>query len=185
MRSIRLILLALAAMPAMAVAGVASQTPADFSGRWVAVEPQTIAGHELVITQDAATLRLEQMRLRSGETYDEFGRRQGPEKGERESTSYRLDGQSSVTNLDGRSVRSSLRREKGRIGCAMCISLQALLSSAASRWTTAGGWCSSIGCLCLAATRRRPLRQFWTSGESCSSVAEGADGERWDDRDPQ
>jgi hypothetical protein len=115
MRSIRLILLALAAMPAIAVAGVASQTPADFSGRWVAVEPQTIAGHELVITQDAATLRLEQMRLRSGETYDEFGRRQGPEKGERESTSYRLDGQSSVTNLDGRSVRSSLRREKGRI----------------------------------------------------------------------
>ena len=115
MRSIRLILLALAARPAIAVAGVASQTPADFSGRWVAVEPQTIAGHELVITQDAATLRLEQMRLRSGETYDEFGRRQGPEKGERESTSYRLDGQSSVTNLDGRSVRSSLRQEQGRI----------------------------------------------------------------------
>ena len=54
---------------------------ADFSGRWIAVEPQKIAGHELVVTQDAAILRLEQIRLRSGETYDEFGRRRGPQKG--------------------------------------------------------------------------------------------------------
>ena len=108
----RLILFALVTIP---VALLAAQAPADFSGRWIAVEPQKIAGHELVVTQDAATLKLEQVRLRSGETYDQFGRRQGPLKGDRESTTYRLDGKALVTNIEGQSVRSSLREDRGRI----------------------------------------------------------------------
>ncbi|HJR61806.1 MAG TPA: hypothetical protein VJ813_20530 [Vicinamibacterales bacterium] len=108
----RLISFALATMPATLLA---IQTPADFSGRWTAIEPQKIAGHELVVMQDAGTLRLEQMRLRSGETYDEFGRPRGPQKGERESTMYRLDGEVLVTKRGDQSIRSSLRRDNGRI----------------------------------------------------------------------
>jgi hypothetical protein len=112
MGHIRLILFALVTIP---VTMFPTQAPPGFSGRWIAVEPQKIAGHELVVTQDAATLRLEQMRLHSGETYDEFGRRQGPQKGERESTMYRLDGQVLVTNRGGQSVRSRLRGDNRRI----------------------------------------------------------------------
>ena len=110
-----MVILFVALSTLLTLAGQQSLTPPDFSGRWIAVEPQKIAGHELVVTQDAATLRLEQMRLQSGETFNEFGRRQGPPKGERESTTYRLDGQVLVTNRDGQSVRSSLRRDDGRV----------------------------------------------------------------------
>lgn len=112
MTPIRLISFALVVIP---VTLLARQTPADFSGRWIAVEPQQIAGHELVVIQDTAILRLEQVRLESGATYDSFGRPQGPQKGKRESTTYRLDGQTLVTNHDGQSVRSSLRRDSSRI----------------------------------------------------------------------
>jgi len=112
MGHIRLIPFALVTIP---VTLLATQAPADFSGRWVAVEPQKIAGHELVVTQDKATLRLEQVRLHSGETYDHFGRPQRPLKGDRESTTYRLDGKAVVTNVAGQSVRSSFREDSGRI----------------------------------------------------------------------
>ena len=93
----------------------ATQPSSGLSGRWIAVEPDKIAGHELVVTQNAATLRLEQLRLQPGETYDEFGRRQSAHKGERESTTYRLDGAVLVTTGGGQSVRSSLRQDKGRL----------------------------------------------------------------------
>ena len=113
MRPIRLIPFVLVTIP---VTLFAAQIPAGLSGRWVAVEPQKIAGHELLIAQDAATLRLEQVRLQHVETFDELGRRQGPPKKEvRESTTYRLDGEVLVTNRDGQSVRSSLRHEDGRV----------------------------------------------------------------------
>lgn len=112
MRHSGLFSFALAAIP---ITLFATQAPPDFSGRWIAVEPQKIAGHELVVTQNASMLRLEQLRLRAGETYDEFGRRGGPQKGDRESTTYRLDGEVLVTNHGGQSVRSSVRRDNGRI----------------------------------------------------------------------
>ena len=112
MRPIRLIPLALVAIP---VTLFAAQVPAGLSGRWIAVEPQKVAGHELLITQDAGTLRLEQLRLQHIQTFDELGRRQGPLKEVRESTTYRLDGQVRVTSHDGQSVRSSLRQEDGRV----------------------------------------------------------------------
>ena len=112
MGPVRLIPFALVTIP---VTLLATQAPPDFSGRWIAVEPQKVAGHELVVTQDAATLRLEQIRLQSGETYNEFGRRQGAQKGERESTTYRLDGQVLITNSGGQSVRSTLRQGKTRV----------------------------------------------------------------------
>jgi hypothetical protein len=112
MRHIRLIPFALVTIP---VTLFAAQIPAGLSGKWVAVEPQKIAGHELLITQDAATLRLEQVRLQHVETFDDLGRRQGPPKEVRESTTYRLDGGVLVTNRDGQSVRSSLRQDGGRI----------------------------------------------------------------------
>ena len=112
MRRIRLIPFVLVTIP---VTLFAAQIPAGLSGKWVAVEPQKIAGHELLITQDAATLRLEQVRLQQVETFDELGRRQGPPKEVRESTTYRLDGEVLVTTRDGQSVRSSLRHEDGRV----------------------------------------------------------------------
>ena len=112
MGRIRLIPLALVTVP---VTLFTAQAPSDFNGRWSAVEPQKFAGHELVITQDKATLRLDQVRLHSGETYDQFGRPQGPPKGVRESTTYRLDGTTVVTNVAGQSVRSSLGEDGERI----------------------------------------------------------------------
>ena len=113
MGRIRLLLLILVTIPATLVA--ARQGTPNLNGRWVAVEPHKVAGHELVVTQDATTLRLEQVRLQRGETYDEFGRGQGAEKGQRESTTYRLDGQVLVTNQGDQAVRSSLREDKGRL----------------------------------------------------------------------
>ena len=110
MRHIRLFPLALITIPLFA-----TQTPPDFSGRWIAVEPEKIAGHELIVVQDTATLRLEQIRLESRATYDSFGRRQGPPNGTRESTTYRLDGEMLVTTYQGQSVRSSLRRDNTRV----------------------------------------------------------------------
>jgi hypothetical protein len=112
MRITRLIAVTLVAIP---LSVLARQPHPDFSGRWIAVEPQKIAGHELLVTQDTATLRLEQVRLESRATYDSFGRRQGPAPGTRESTTYRLDGQTLVTRYENQSVRSSLRREKARL----------------------------------------------------------------------
>ena len=112
MRHIRLISFAIVTIP---VTLLAAQIPAGLSGRWIAVEPQRIAGHELLITQDAATLRLEQVPLQHGQPYDELGRRQGPLKDVRESTTYRLDGQISISNRDNQSVHSSLRQDNGRI----------------------------------------------------------------------
>ena len=112
MGHIRLIPFALVTIP---VTLLATQAPPDFSGRWIAVEPQKVAGHELMVTQDTATLRLEQTRLRSGETYDEFGRRRGVRQGDRESPTYRLDGEALVTNSGGQLVSSTLRRENGRM----------------------------------------------------------------------
>ena len=92
-----------------------TQASSNLSGRWIAVEPDKIAGHELVVTQDATTLRLEQVRLQPGETYDEFGRRHGGQKAERESMTYRLDGRVLVTKQGGQQVRSSLRGDQGRL----------------------------------------------------------------------
>ena len=103
------------ALVTISVTLFATQSPPNLTGRWIAVEPQKVAGHELVITQDATTLRLEQLRLHSNEAHDGFGRREGPEKGEREATTYRLDGQVLVTNRGDQAVRSSLRASKGRL----------------------------------------------------------------------
>jgi hypothetical protein len=88
----------------------ALQSRPNFDGRWVAVEPATAAGHELVIHQDASTLRLEQRRQISRETYDSLGRRVDL-AGVRESTSYRIDGTALITGSAGQSVRSTLRQE--------------------------------------------------------------------------
>jgi hypothetical protein len=41
------------------------QAPANFSGRWVAVEPSSVAGHELHIRQDDDTLTIGQVRIGS------------------------------------------------------------------------------------------------------------------------
>ncbi len=112
MRHIRLTPLALVTIP---LTLGATQPPPDFSGRWIAVEPQKIAGHELIVTQDTATLRLEQIRVETHVTYDTLGRRQGPQNGTRESTTYRLDGETLVTSYEGQSVRSSLRRQNMRL----------------------------------------------------------------------
>jgi hypothetical protein len=121
-----------------------TQPSPGLSGRWIAVEPDKIAGHELVVTQDATTLRLEQLRLQPRQTYDGFGRPHGAEKGERESTAYRLDGQVLVTNRGGQSVRSSLREDKGRLLLREQILPPASRSSACSRWIARDGWYWSI-----------------------------------------
>ena len=94
----------LAALPGVIAA---SQSRPNFNGRWVAVEPATVAGHELVIVQNGSTLKLEQVRIRSQETYDSLGRRVDP-AGQRESTLYRLDGEVTVTGRASETVRSSL-----------------------------------------------------------------------------
>jgi hypothetical protein len=97
---------------------VTAQSVPDFSGRWVAVQPVSIAGHVLRITQDNSTIRLEQLRLQSRQVYGTFGQRQGDAKGEQETTSYRLDGQPTITTNaanDPEQVRSSLRVEKDRL----------------------------------------------------------------------
>jgi hypothetical protein len=96
----------------LALPVTADQNVPDFTGRWVAVEPASIAGHELRITQDASAITLEQTRLRSRQTYDDSGRPRGEAKGEREKSSYRLDGQPTISNRgagDAQQVRSTLR----------------------------------------------------------------------------
>jgi hypothetical protein len=97
----------LAALP---IAVAASQSRPNFNGRWVAVEPAKVAGHELVIIQDGSTLKLEQVRIRSQETYDSLGRRVDP-GGQRESTTYRLDGETTLGGRAPSTVRSSLIQE--------------------------------------------------------------------------
>ena len=112
MSHVRLLPIALVAIP---LTLVARQPSPSFGGRWIAIEPDKIAGHELVVTQDATTLRLEQARLNAPQTYDAFGRRQPSQSGDRESTTYRLDGKALVTTHGDQSVRSSLHQDNGRI----------------------------------------------------------------------
>ena len=102
-----LVTIALVAVPGLVTA---LQSRPNFDGRWVAVEPAKAAGHELAIQQDAWTLRLEQRRPISRETYDHLGRRVDP-SGVREVTSYRIDGTPLVTRSSGQSVQSTLRHE--------------------------------------------------------------------------
>lgn len=97
-------LLALAALPAIVHA---TQSRPNFNGRWIAVEPAAVAGHELLIVQDGSTLKIEQVRILSRETYDRLGRRVDP-GGRRESTTYRLDGEPTVAARAEESIRSSL-----------------------------------------------------------------------------
>ena len=90
---------------------LSAQTRPDFAGRWIAVEPAAVVGHELRIVQDAQTLKLEQVRLDSQAFADTLGRVRGPGEGERESTNYRIDGQPTIARLshhDSRQVRSTL-----------------------------------------------------------------------------
>jgi len=99
-------------------AGLTAQKGPNFSGRWIAVEPASAAGHELLITQDDATLKLEQARLYSGQVFNKFGKSLGHEKGDQESTTYRLDGRSTTTSRAGddpQPVRSSIRWSKARL----------------------------------------------------------------------
>lgn len=102
----------------LALPTAAGQSVPDFGGRWVAVEPVSLAGQELRITQDASAITLEQMRFRSRQVNDEFGRPQGDAKGELERTSYRLDGQPTISTRvagDSQQVRSTLRWEKDQL----------------------------------------------------------------------
>jgi hypothetical protein len=96
---------------------ISAQTKTDFSGHWVAAEPSGAAGHELRITQDAETLKLEQPRLWSQQSTDTFGRVRGPAAGERESTIYRIDGRpiTSRSGDDARQVRSTLSWKDGQL----------------------------------------------------------------------
>lgn len=98
--------------------GAAAQAPPDFSGQWLAVEPVSVAGHELLITQDDATLTLMQSRLYSGQVFNIYGKPEGHEKGDLELTTYRLDGKPVITSRaadDPQPVRSSLRWERNRL----------------------------------------------------------------------
>jgi len=100
------------------VPGAAGQTRHDFDGRWIAVEPDAVAGHELHIVQDDSTLTLEQVRLNSREVYDGVERPVGEGNGVRESTTYRLDGTPTVAvraSVDPQQVRSSARWERNRL----------------------------------------------------------------------
>jgi hypothetical protein len=97
----------------------AAQSPPDFSGRWVAVAPAAVAGHELRITEDAQMLTIEQSRIQSRQTFDSFGRRSGEGPDTMERTSYRLDGTVTVSTARGsgepQQVRSSARWDKNRL----------------------------------------------------------------------
>jgi hypothetical protein len=97
------------------VSSPTAQERPDFSGRWVAVEPASAAGHELRITQDQIALRLEQVGLDPKQTFDQLGRRQGPAQGNVESTTYRLDGKPTIGAGTDQQVRSSLRWDKNRL----------------------------------------------------------------------
>jgi hypothetical protein len=98
------VLFVLAALPAVVFA---TQSRPNFNGRWVAIQPETIAGQELLIVQDGSTVRIEQVRIDARETYDRLGRRVDAAT-RRESTTYRLDGEPTVTGRAQETVRSSL-----------------------------------------------------------------------------
>jgi hypothetical protein len=95
------------------------QTPQNFSGHWVAIEPASVAGHELRITENTETLTIEQSRIQSRQAFDSFGRATGEDQGAMERTAYRLDGKSTVSMAGGagtpQQVRSSLRWDKNRL----------------------------------------------------------------------
>ena len=98
---------------------VTAQDPQNFSGHWVAIEPQSVAGQELRIAQDTDTLTIEQVRMESRQTFDSFGRRLGERPGAVERTTYRLDGKDTIITIQGagepQQVRSSARWEKNRL----------------------------------------------------------------------
>jgi len=98
----------MAGTAALSIALSAQSLP-DFTGRWLAVEPESVKGHELHITKDNSILQLEQVRLTSAEVYDSHGRRVGNPKGERERSTYRLDGERTVTKSVVQPVHSWLR----------------------------------------------------------------------------
>lgn len=108
----------LGALAVVLAPGAAGQARHDFAGRWTAVEPAAVAGHELRIVQDDAKLTLEQLRPDSREVYDGFGRRVGEGQGVRESTTYRLDGTPTIALRgagDPQQVRSSARWDRNRL----------------------------------------------------------------------
>ncbi|HVH57558.1 MAG TPA: hypothetical protein VM791_14950 [Vicinamibacterales bacterium] len=98
---------------------VTAQAPANFSGRWIAIEPASVAGHELRITQDQDTFTVQQVRIESREAFDNLGRRIGEGAKATESTTYRLDGKPTVTMARGagdpQQMRSSVRWDKKRL----------------------------------------------------------------------
>lgn len=115
MKTVLLCALAIALGPAAAGQDQGRQ---DFNGRWIAVEPGAVAGHELRISQDDATLTLEQVQLGSRDVYDGFGRQVGEGSGVRESTTYRLDGKPTIAMraaADPQQVRSSAWWEDDRL----------------------------------------------------------------------
>lgn len=108
------LLLAVLLSPASAT----HQIRQDFSGRWIAVQPESVAGHELHIEQDGSALTLEQVRLDSRQVYDAFGRRLDEAKGVRESTTYRWDGKPVIAArgaAETQQVRSSARWDRNRL----------------------------------------------------------------------
>lgn len=89
--------------------GLSAQPLPDVTGRWIAVEPESVRGHELHISRNNSILQLEQLRLTSAEVYDSHGRRIGSPAGERERSAYRLDGEKTVAKSVGQPVHSWLR----------------------------------------------------------------------------
>lgn len=102
-----------------AVVAVTAQNFQNFSGHWVAVEPHSVAGHELRITQDRDTLTIEQVSIDSRQTFDSFGRRVGQGAHAVERTEYRLDGHETLRTAIGsgepQQVRSSARWDSNRL----------------------------------------------------------------------
>ncbi len=124
-----------------------------------------------MVTQDAATLRLEQRRLQSGETYDELGRRQGPLNSERESTTYRLTGRlSSLTVAASRCV-PAFDETTGHTA-PRCVSAPGVTFERSLSIDDRGRLVLEIVNQIRAAIRRRLRKRFSTSGESFSSVAD-------------
>ena len=169
--------------PAMA------QSVPDFSGRWVAIEPAAVAGHELRIRQDDAVITLEQVRVDSRQAYDNLGRPVGDPKGEQESTTYRLDGKPTIAARsagDGQQVRSTLRWETDRV-VLMAFTRQPVSgSSARSPWIRRDAWCWYTGiqpprvtslhghpsaCSTLSASCSRSGSSGWPPGLGCCGVS--------------
>lgn len=77
--------------------GVSAQAPADFTGRWIAVEPASVAGKVLVIAHDVSTIKVQ------------------PGAMLREA-SYSLDGKASTATADdGHRVRLSANWRDGKL----------------------------------------------------------------------